>query len=257
MLAFYELIVKEKKAIADYLGVQKALENVTDRIQTSRRTTNSDERRKNIDTIKGLISPSFVDKDLSKDIYGSHATTDIDALIRRSEIELADYELKQGLLTLSANRKKDEEIIGKVVKTLCAIANNGRGRAGKVVIGVADKKADADRAKVLDGIVPLKVGSRYVVGVGREAVNLGITKEQYFTLWRDGVANSDLSDPLKSDVLSSMDYNEYFGHGLIVLTVPAQSELSFVGEKLYWRNGDQTEEVTIPKHIAAITGRFK
>lgn len=223
LLAFHELIVREKKAITDYLGVQNALRNVADRISTSRSATKVDERRKNIDTIKGLISPHFVDKDLSTEIYGNHATTDIDALIRRSEIELADYELKQGLLTLSAKRQEDPGLVDKVIRTLCAIANNGRGRTGKVLIGVADKKPDADRVKLLDTVEPLKVGTRFVVGVNREAAQLGLSKEKYFSLWRDGIAASELSEPLKTDVLSSMDYNEYFGYGVIVLTVPAQN----------------------------------
>ncbi|MCW0423188.1 DUF262 domain-containing protein [Xanthomonas sacchari] len=256
LIAFHELIVREKKGIADYLGVQNALMNVTNRVGTTRTATKSDERRKNVNTIKGLISPHFVDKDLSKAIYGNHASTDIDALIRRSEVELADYELKQGLLTLSPNRKKDDEIINKVVRTVCAIANNGRGRTGKVLIGIADKKADADRVKSLDGVDPLLVGSRYVVGVNREAAKLGVSKEEYFSLWRDGIANSDLSEPLKSDVLSLMDYNEYFGNGVIVFTVPPQVGPSFVGDKLYWRNGDQTEEVQSQKHATEIAGRF-
>lgn len=257
MLAFHELIVREKKAIADYAGVKKALTNLTERIETSRKATNPEERRKNVDTIKGLIAGSFVDRDLSAQIYGNHATTDIDALIRRSEIELADYELKQGCLTLNTSRKLDKNVIEKVINTICAIANNGRSRTGKIIIGVVDKESDADRIKTLDGIAPLKVGSRHVVGVNREAVKLKKSKEEYFALWRDAIANSKLSEPLRSDVLSSIDYNEYFGLGVIVISVPAQSEPSFVGDDLYWRNGDKTELVAGPKFATTIASRFR
>ncbi|NJK53319.1 MAG: hypothetical protein HC936_11825, partial [Leptolyngbyaceae cyanobacterium SU_3_3] len=78
--------------------------------------------------------------------------------IRRSEIELPDYELKQGLLSLSDQRGLDPQLIDKVIRTIAAIANNGTNRIGKVIIGVTDKDADADRIKNLDGVEPKKIG---------------------------------------------------------------------------------------------------
>src|SRR5262249_261137 len=148
---------------------------------------------------------------------------DIDSTIRRSEIELPHYELKQGLLRLDAARKEDPDIISQVINTICAIANNGKNRSGTVIIGVADKDADDTRVKILDKIEPRKVGSRHVVGVKREAILLGLKPEDYFTKWKQGIQNSKLSSPLKEAVLSSMDYNDYFGLGVILIRVPPQN----------------------------------
>lgn len=256
LIASHELIVKEGKKISDYAGVRKAIVNLTERIETSRKATSPEERRKNIDTIKGLVADSFVKEDITSQIYGSHATVDIEATIRRSEIELANYELKQGLLTLSPGRERDNNLLEKVIKTICAIANNGPKNVGKIIIGVTDKEADATRIQEMDGVVPKKVGKRFVVGVNREAKVLSLTTEQYFSLWKDAIRNSALSQNLKDSVLSNIDFNSYFGFGIIVITIPAQSALSFVGDACYFRQADSTVEAVGAPQIAGIAQRF-
>ncbi len=256
MIAFHELMVKESKKIVDYGALKKQIVNLTDRIETGRKATSPEERRKNVDSIKGLINSSFIVADMKAKIYGNHATTDIEGIIRRSEIELSDYELKQGLVTLSDKREIDEEIIGKVVKTICAIANNGPTRSGKILIGVADKASDVARIKKLDGVEAKKVGRKFVVGVDREAKALGITTEAYFAKWKDGIKNSDLSAELKTSVLSNIDYNSFYGLGVLVISVPPQKDTSYVGEHVYWRNGDSTVWAENAKDITAVAKRF-
>jgi hypothetical protein len=255
MIAFHELIVKDKKKITDYLGIRKAIENLKTRIETTRKTTLPDERRKNIDQIKGLIGNFFIEADINSEIYGNHSTTDIESLIRRSEIELSDYELKQGLLSLSVQRSIDEQLIEKVIKTICAIANNG-SRVGKVIIGVTDKDDHATRIENLDSIEPKKVGRRFVVGVRREAKVLGISVENYYSKWKDSIKNSKLSSPLRESVLSHIDFNEFYGLGVIVITIPVQNEVSYVDEQIYWREGNSTTLAKNPKQIAMVAQRF-
>ncbi len=256
LIAFHELIIKDGKKITDYSGIRANIENMARRIATSRKGTSPDERRKSIDQIKGLIGKFFIEEDIKAQIYGNHATTDIESTIRRSEIELADYELKQGLLSLSDQRSIDNQLIDKVIKTISAIANNGSSRIGKVIIGVTDKDADAMRIKELDGIEPKKVGKRFVVGVNREAKVLGLSVENYFSKWKDAIKNSKMSLSLKDSVLSNIDFNSFYGLGIIVITISPQKELSYVDEKIYWRNGDATELAEAPKRIAILAQRF-
>ncbi|GER17414.1 GmrSD restriction endonuclease domain-containing protein [Variovorax boronicumulans] len=257
LVAFHEVMIKGGKIPVDYEALKRVLTNLDGRIETSRRSTTKEERRKNIDTIKGLIDKYFVEADIGDAVYGNHAATDIEAIIRRSEVELSDYELKQGLVTLHKVRAEDKDMIHKIVCTICAIANNGHGRVGKIILGVTDKDADAVRVRELDKIEPKKIGRRYVVGVEREAKVLGISMEKYISKWKDGIRSSDLSQPLKDSVLSSIDFNSFYGLGVIVITVPAQSELSYVGEDVYWRAADGTEKVEGARQIASLAGRFK
>jgi hypothetical protein len=155
-------------AISDPVGTRSALTNLAARIDTGRKATSVSERRKNVDAIKGLIGSCFIKANTGSRIYGNHAITDIEAAIRRSEIELAAYELKQGMLTLNSKREIDNSVLDKVVNTLCGIANIGPHSVGKIIIGVADKESDAQRIKLLDGVEPKKIGRRFVVGVSRE-----------------------------------------------------------------------------------------
>lgn len=255
-ISLHESFVQDKKIISDYALAKSAINNLTTRIESSRRAGSPEERRKNIDTIKGLISGALIDACNTSHIYGAHSTVDIQSSIRRSEIELANYELKQGLLSLSDTRDIDSNMIDKIVKTICAMANNGPEHTGKIIIGVADKIADKDRIQLLDGIDAKKVGQRYVVGISREAKALGISIEQYFSKWKDGIRNSELSVGLRDQVLSNIDYNEFYGLGVITITIPPQSEISYVGEQTYFRSADDTIHATTPKQIAAIAKRF-
>lgn len=255
-IAFHELIIKEKKKLSNPSVVKKAITNLTKRIDTSRRATSPDERRKNVDTIKGLINSGFVDGDSSAEIYSNHSSSDIDAAIRRSEIELSYYELKQGIVSLGQQRRVDQNVVQKILQTICAIANNGPQRAGKIIIGVADNSNDAQQVRHLDGVEPRRVSDRFVVGINREAVVLGITLEEYHKMVREFIAKSNLSEALKSCVLSSLDFNSYFGLGVIVIGVPPQKEPSFLGEGMYWRDGDNTRVADTAKLISDIGRRF-
>ena len=93
------------------------------------------------------------------------------------------------------------------------------------------------------------------MGVNREVEILGITKEKYFAKIKNAIQKSDLSRSLRTSVLSALDQNEFYGLGVIVITVPPQKDISYVGDEAYWRNGDSTELAT-PKVIADITKRF-
>jgi predicted HTH transcriptional regulator len=202
-----------------------------------------------------LVRPSCLER-MPPLIYGNHATTDIEAIIRRSEVELAAYELKQGLLTLDDKRTIDTNLVDKVLKTICAIANNGPNQTGKILIGVTDSAEDAARVATLDGVKPRKVGKRSVVGINREAQAMKLSTEEYFGKWKNAIKDSGLSTAVKQSVLSNIDFNAFYGMGVLVVTITPQKELSYFNEELYWREGDSTKKAETPKQIAALAQRF-
>lgn len=255
VIALHQALIGQKKKIANYGGVKSVLTKLNTRIDTGRGSTTVSERQKNVDAVKGLLQDHLADSDLSN-VYSNHSVAEIDAMIRRSEIELPEYELKQGLLALSSDRQVNVALLEKIVKTICAIANNGKDRGGSLIVGVTDKREDADRILQLDGVSPRRVGSRLVVGVKREAGALAESTEAYFTRWKNAIKNSDLSSPLKEDVLSSLSYHDYFGLGLILIGVPAQKSVSYVGNDIYMRSGDDTVQASDAKQIAAVVQRF-
>ena len=141
----------------------------------------------------------------------------------------------------------DQDVIDKVVTTICAIANIGPDSSGKILIGITDKKTDADRVRVLDKIEPKKVGKRFVVGVNREAARLKISVESYFGKWKDAIRKSGLTAKVRDAILSNMDFNSFYGLGVILITIPPQTELTYVGEELFWRDGDLRRQPRLQK----------
>ncbi len=252
LIALHEALIGDATRVSNYESLKNAITDLAGRISTGRK---AEDRRKNIDIVKGLISSSLVPGTPLKYV-GGHSTLDIDSIIRRSEVELPHYELKQGLLRLDSTRTLDTQVIEKIIKTICAIANNGKDREGKVLIGVADKEADAKRIEGLDSLSARTVSNRFVVGVKREANYLGQSAEDYFARWKTSIKNSLLSEPLKGSVLSAMDYHEYFGLGLILITVPPQQDLSYFDGRLYVREGDETKEIVSAQDVASVARRF-
>jgi hypothetical protein len=253
-IALHELFVGENKQIVDYSAVKQALNNLNGPIDTSRGSTSPDQRRRNIDVIKGLLASHLVAA-AGRSLYDSQTTVDIDDAIRRCEIEAPHYELKQGILRLDDGKSIDPGMLDKLIETTCGIANNGLGRQGALLLGVADNDATTDRVKALYGIEPRAVGRRSVVGIRREAEKLGESLEEYFHRIRDAFSNSDLSEPLKGAVLSSMTFSEYFGLGVLVINVPSQEQPSSVGARVFVRRGDQTIELA-GAEILGLSSRF-
>ncbi|SEP07759.1 GmrSD restriction endonuclease domain-containing protein [Aquisalimonas asiatica] len=255
-IALHETFVKDKKVISDYECAKKSLNNLVSRVESGRKAGSPSERRKNIATAKALLDDCLIDADGTQHIYGSQSTVDIQNALRRSEAEHSRYELKQGLLSLSDDRKRDGAVVDKVIKTICAIANNGPSCSGQIIIGVADKEADKKRISEIDGVEGKRIGRKYVVGVKREADVLGITIEQYYSQWKEAIRNSGLSGSVRDSVLSNMDYNEFYGLGVITITIPPQCEMSYVGEETFLRSGDDTLKAETAQQIASIAKRF-
>jgi hypothetical protein len=254
-LAIHELSFKDQLVLADAAGANGALTNLQASLNTGRDALTADMRRKNINVVKGLLRDHFVTGDISQIAFGVRRELDIKNTLNRSQIETPRFEFKQGILRLDANRPTDENVFTKVLQSVCAIANIGPKSSGAVFVGVADKKADAQRIAQLDKIEPSELGSRWVVGIERETKILKITQERYFQLWRDKIASSKLSSKPKGDVLSQLDMCLFQGVHILIIQVPSQNEVSLFDSKAYIRDGDQTVEAS-PEKILGIAARF-
>ncbi|GAA4505553.1 DUF262 domain-containing protein [Hymenobacter ginsengisoli] len=255
-MAVFHLVVKEEKSPDQTDKIIKAIAGLQkDMISTAKYSTTED-RTKNVHKTTGLIQSYFIKKDPPVLKHGAGLSIDFENSIRRSKVETNRYECKQGFIDLSSKREINEDLFDRLIETICGIANVGPEADGYLFIGVADKKADADRINELDKITPAVINQRYIVGIDRELKIMGCDMDGYINKSMSKIAKSDLSDPLKTQVLSQLDVIDYKTHSVLRLRIPKQTQLSFVGDKSFTRENSKTIELKGPK-LLAVSALFK
>jgi len=96
--------------------------------------------RINNNQTQGLIQKYFVVKNKFTLGQGAELIQTFKNSLLRSRIETTKYECKQGLIDRSQNRKLNNDLVPRVVETICGIANSDPGTDGYIFLGVADKK---------------------------------------------------------------------------------------------------------------------
>jgi predicted HTH transcriptional regulator len=147
-------------------------------------------------------------------------------------------------------------LLQRLVETICGIANSDPENDGYIFLGVADKKQDAEKIKNLDKINPIEIKERYVVGTDREAKVSGKRLEDYVGILINTIRKSDLTDPLKTQVLMKIDTIDFKGLSVIRINVPSQKQISYVGDKVFIREDSSTVEAN-PRKVVAVTQLFQ
>ncbi len=249
-MAFHSLVIIEEKSPDNPSAIMNAIAGLQKDMISSAKYATTKDRVKNVDKTIGLIQRFFIRKDPPMLRHGAGLALDMENSLRRSRIETSRYECKQGLIDLSSNRQLDKNLPNKILETICGIANVGPDADGFIFIGIADNEKDAQRIRELDNVEFIKVSVRFVVGIGREIDFLSLNQEQYLERVLSFIRNSDLSDPLKSQVLLQVDYVDYKGLSVIRIRVPRQTKISFLGDKVFVRENSSTTEAKGKKLLA-------
>lgn len=250
-MAFHELVVIEQKTPIDHTKIMNAFKGLSKRIQTGTHYETTENRKANIAVAKSLVHDLFVTKVPPVFGHGPSLVLDFENAIRRSRIESSRYEFKQGLLRLDETRQQDSEILTRLVETACGIANLGPDGNGHIFIGVADKQADAMRIANLDTIIPHQIANHFIVGIDREVKILNTSLDTYVQKIIGAFQKSQLSEPLKTQILSSFDTINVNGYSVIRILIPKQKELSYVGNKAFTRYSSNTIELFGQQLVAA------
>jgi uncharacterized protein with ParB-like and HNH nuclease domain len=257
-MSFYDLIINKELSPIDSNGIMESLKDV--KLKSSSKNTTTKDRRNNINKVKGLIQDYFAKAEPLDKNYGPGLEMGFENQIRRSRIECPAYELKQGVVSLDPNKRcKNEKLMLQVVETICAIANLGPSSEGYIFVGVADKIADSKMVERLDRIKTIEVpgSGRHVVGIEREAKFLGVSVEQYIETFINFIRNSDLSEPLKTEITAgNIDHFSYKHLYVIKITIPSQKDVSYVDGKVFIRDNSSTIELKTNPEIVSLTKRF-
>ncbi|WP_157272067.1 DUF262 domain-containing protein [Azohydromonas aeria] len=255
-MAFYELCIREGKSPFDSVRIMEALQNLQSRLHVSAGQIRSAPRAQNVAVTKGLIQAFFEERIPGVAQQGAGLAIRFENALRRSRVETAAYECKRGLLSLGSPRLPNDDLLQRLVETVCGIANIGPDSSGAIFIGVADSRQDRNRIEQLDAVRALEVGSRYVVGVDRELPHLGVDLETYKRRVVNYFSQSGLSEPLRTAVLGTIDCIDYRGLSVLCIWVPTQQEVSDVTDVIYVRNGSSTERIDGFRAGQAVAARF-
>ena len=99
-------------------------------------------------------------------------------ILNKSRSEQVLYDYKIGLVPFKGN-KLDSNMVEKVLKTLTAINNAGPGRAGYVIVGVADTEEDANKYQQEYGIKYTMVNELPLCGIEHDAIAIAQDIDRY------------------------------------------------------------------------------
>jgi hypothetical protein len=254
--AFFQLCAVKKRSPDKPAAIMKAIADLQGKLEVAAGQMRREPRQRNIDLTLGLIQKYFIDKEPPVLDHGSGSAIPFENAIKRSRVESGAFECKQGILRLDGKRTVDPDLVDKIIETICGIANIGPEVSGAVFIGIADKKSDRDRIVELDKIVVAEISSRYVVGIDREAAAMKMSIERYKRYIVDKIANSGLSEPLKSAVLARIDCIICRGHSVLCIWVPHQDACANVSDVVFVREGSSTKEIKGAKALQSVFQRF-
>jgi hypothetical protein len=242
-MTFFDQVIKHQRSPTDPDAIIGALTNLQAAMARTAHYSTTEDRSNDIAKTTGLLQRYFAHREPPALRHGPGLALDFENSLRRSSIETSRYELKQGLLRLSIDRAYDTDLVQRILETICGVANVGPESEGFIFIGVADKEQDSAKIQQLDGTVPVRIGQRYVVGIDREVKVLKTNTESYVEKILGAIRAAELSEPLKTQVLSKIDVIEYRGKTVVRITVPAQQQVSFLGSDAFTRQNSQTVKV--------------
>lgn len=219
----------------------------------------ADSKRQSIDAFKGRISDALQPmSDAEEDPRRFGWSIDLEALLTNALIEQQSLECKQGLYRLSDQREYDPNCLTQILQTIVAISNIGPSSTGYIVIGVADKPADAARIGQLDQVQSSEYRGFNIVGLEREATLRGEPMGDYWT-WLIQQINSSPKLPhwLRESVARNARLIRYRSKSVGVLKVEPAKEVAFYNNTdLYERRGSETIKVDPGPSMVSVVQRF-
>jgi hypothetical protein len=183
--------------------------------------------------------------------------TRFENLLMQSSTEQTLFDFKIGLHALSEHESNlNEETFSKVIKTLTAMANTLPNATGYCIIGVADKKSDADRFKQIYNSNYISYSSFFITGINSEAKTYYGDVDKYFTKITQLIKSQPLNDRDIDYLSRNITSIKYFDKEIVILKLESGNEPSLYGSKYYVRYGSNLEEV-IPQNFNSLFLRFQ
>lgn len=253
-LALYDLLVIKQFKIDDYEGLCKSLYGIGDKYLTPNveHYKYSNNREKGITVIKGFLEKNCTRRN-DVDPALSNGVTKIKTILSRSVTENTNYDFKIGFHRLYEQGEFDENCLYKILRTLTAMANQGKESIGYVIIGIADDAEDAQKFSSYYSEKTLQYKNFYICGIQKEANKYG-NIEAYRNFIEDKIKrNTYMEERYTKQILRHIDFVKYQDRAVIIMRLENEGEAIKFDGNYYERQGTKTE---IVKNEALLWRRF-
>ena len=235
-LAFYKLLIDEQMEVVNRKGIVSHLDKAGDttmKLPAGGSIWTAKDKKTKINSLYGVLMDCF-EKSTQHDPSRNTWITRFENLLMQSSAEQTLYDFKIGLHALSENESNlNEETFSKVIKTLTAMANTLPNATGYCIIGVADKKSDADRFKQIYNSNYISYSSFFITGINSEAKTYYGDVDKYFTKITQLIKSQPLNDRDIDYLSRNITSIKYFDKEIVILKLESGNKPSLYGSKYY------------------------
>lgn len=245
-MAFYTLIVKQSKKVVNEAGLISELTGIGDDLLTSNTIHNLSGWKfqdKTVRAIIGRIQNNFAENEIIDPAYDDWSEQ-ITNILMQSLTEQNLYDFKIGVFNIN-DESYNHDLILKIAKTLSAINNAGPDRVGYLILGIADKKEDAEKHKRKYGLNYVSKHDFHIAGVEAEANRLAGGLDKYLHKIKESLKTAPVQPTsFLQMILSNMSSRRYYGKEVIIFKTSFNEPVWYDGE-LFERFGSHNEKVEL------------
>lgn len=248
-MAMYDLLDQNYEITASYEEMANNLRftgdnGIFDQV-TKNNIWNKSVRDKGVNffTNKLKIGMEKIDKKADNIIFSNNNTVrEIISAIKKWGTESQMYDFKIGMYDLYSG-DRNNSVISKIVKTLTAMANTHPGKEGYVIIGMADKREDAEKFKKHYSTKYEVYDKCYLTGINSEVERYFKDYEDYKRVICDLIKKEPVSSYVKDYILSNITFEIISNKIFLVLSLMSADQPLVYGDKFYSRKDSNNEEI--------------
>jgi hypothetical protein len=258
--ALYELTFKDGMEPRSHEAVWSALENFWNRklsIPTGGSAWGKSDKETLYPNVKKNIRRAFFPPEQRKRFIHLNSRLYVNNLLRGRPPEDPLIELKQGFCHLSDPPAENKEIFDEILATAVAMANHGPSAEGVILVGIADKLADAKRVKTLFNINTITIHGNPVTGTEEQIEYLGWNVDQWWRKWQQKIQSAKVSEEFSRSL--AMSLRPVFCDGLLLWELKPKSigkPISF-NDRFFIRIGPATQEISADDFLAIMASSLE
>ena len=243
-MAVFDLMNRDpKRDLSDSEGLSNSLNGISQSILSIPGGSGvwaNDSKKQLISAVRGVIQENFSES-VHREGPNHGWESQLQSIIDAAVIEQTLVEFKQGVKILNEERAIEKDIFVRLAKTATAMCNRGPRIEGYIVVGVADRKSDAERVEEIYGSPYTKRRNSYIVGLEREANHEQKSLQDYCEWIVNRISRiQGLSSDLSRQIRANYFVVDYLGHAVLVVRVRSGSSPEYFGDDLYGREGSST-----------------